>query len=123
MSKKNIISETDASLWAQLTRSITPMNDKHIAPIIPKLPGRITPNYIFKPILDLHGQTIHNAFNKVDQQLHQAHEIGWKRITVITGKSGPISSEFEEWVKARSEIKKIQPKNDRGAWVIWIKKD
>ena len=121
MVKKNNISETDASLWATLTKDCQPLTTKVIPPTQNKLPNKIVPNYIFSPVIDLHGTTVHDAFKKVDQQLHQAHQIGWKRITIITGKSGPISSEFEEWIKHRSEIQKSKSK-DGGSWEIWLKK-
>jgi DNA-nicking Smr family endonuclease len=123
MTNKRSISEADASLWATLTRSVIPLNTlKSLPPPEHKLPRNIIPNYIFEPILDLHGHTVHEAYNHVDRQIHQAHQIGHDKVTIITGKSGPISSEFAEWVKHRSEIKKSKPKNDGGAWDIWIKR-
>ena len=123
MSNKKHISETDASLWAQLTKDVKPLSTtKPIPPPQQKIPKNIVPNYIFEPNLDLHGYTVQDAFNQVDQQLYQAQQIGQDKVTIITGKSGTISSEFSDWIRYRSDVKKAKPKNNGGAWDIWIKR-
>lgn len=86
--------------------------------------GAVTPlRAPYNPVLDLHGVQIHPAYFRVKEHIAEAKIAGHRKLTVITGKSGPINLEFEHWLQDRPDIRKIAVKNGGGAYDIWLKKD
>jgi DNA-nicking Smr family endonuclease len=76
----------------------------------------------FAGTLDLHNLTIKDAHVAALAHVDRAALMGMDRVTVITGKSGPISAEFQHWLQGRSNVRRAVPLNDGGAWEVWLRK-
>lgn len=73
--------------------------------------------------LDLHGLTTQQAYDETNKFLYQAKEAGYKHVTVITGLSGQIRYEFEDWMTQNALVRETKSLNGGGAYkVIFIKK-
>lgn len=77
-------------------------------------------------ILDLHGLTIQQAFNRVNDFLTIHHTIGSRLITIITGKGGKIQDEFPHWCMNFTFVSECEPivdsRGQAGAYLIYLKK-
>lgn len=76
--------------------------------------------------LDLHGYTVHGAYNKLHEWIEEQIACGNKEVVVITGKSGQISSEFTAWVKNITNVKRFQSIKDKkgedgGSYRLFLK--
>lgn len=76
--------------------------------------------------LDLHGMTVSEAHGKVLNFVAEHFESQSENMVVITGKSGQISYEFQEWCKQLRCIRRVEPIIDSrggiGSYRIWLKK-
>ncbi len=83
------------------------------------------PQYLRKR-LDLHGMTVSEAHGKVNNFFLEHLESQTESAVVITGKSGQISHEFQDWCKQIKGIRKVEPIIDSrggiGSYRIWFKK-
>ena len=68
-------------------------------------------------ILDLHGYNLQDAYIETLEFLKDMHKDKVKKVKVITGK-GAIAKEFPFWIERSSYIKKFEPTNDGGCWII-----
>lgn len=82
-----------------------------------------------KTILDLHGQTIQEAFEATNAFIERARRAGLKEITIITGRGTTgkalIKNEFEGWLDnpaVRPHIRGHAWQNRDGAVKISLKK-
>lgn len=79
-----------------------------------------------KKRLDLHGMSLSEAHGHVNNFVADHAEAQTECITVITGKSGQINYEFQEWCKQIKSIRKVEPIIDSrgqiGSYRIWMKK-
>ena len=118
---KRTISDKERQAWRDATKDVEPIDRSTLEPpTLAKM--RFKPPEAYDPILDLHHKTVQDAYHSVDHHLSRSNQIGWKRVTVITGRSGPICQEFESWLNGRKDVKKVTPKNGGGAWEIWLRK-
>mgnify|MGYP000017616761 CR=1 FL=1 len=72
--------------------------------------------------LDLHGLTVHNAWQKYRSHTRLCYYNQVKKITVITG-HGIMSTEFTGWVNADPyaiKCERLDP--NTGAWRVYIRK-
>ena len=92
----------DEDLWEEVKKTVKPVKRwakrdlpkrLRVVRIAPKTP---------KTILDLHGLTIQEAFEKSKKFIGKARRIGLKEITIITGRGTTgkalIKNEFEGWL-------------------------
>lgn len=70
-------------------------------------------------IYDLHGLSVHNAWQHVMDIIDDCHRDNIKKIKIITGK-GKISEEFEHWIDSHPCVRQIEPAKDRGSYIVWI---
>lgn len=103
----------DLTLWKRIKDSVASAQSIYCAPLR-------TP---FSTVLDLHGMQIHPAYQRVLEHVTEAKRLGYRKVTVITGKSGPINIEFIHWLQDRPDIQRITAKNGGGAYDVWLKKD
>ena len=75
----------------------------------------------WNPILDLHGYSIHEAYNKTKEHLAHSISLHHKKATIITGKSGIIKQEFVFWIEPYRSNFKIISRNSGGSWLFKAK--
>ena len=119
----------DEQLWEEVKKTVKPVKRrvKRDAPKrlrvvrgAPKAP---------KTILDLHGQTVQEAFKSTNKFVQKARRAGLKEITIITGRGTTgkalIKNEFLGWLenpKLSPHIRQHQWQNRGGAIKIALKK-
>lgn len=103
----------DLHIWKRVRDSVTSDQPIYCAPL--RAP--------FSTVLDLHGMQIHPAYQRVLEHVVEAKRLGHRKLTVITGRSGPINTEFVHWLQDRPDISRIVAKNGGGAYDVWLKKD
>lgn len=120
---------SDLKLWDDLKETI--LNKKNCPPKdIPKRLQVVRPEVKELPyMLDLHGQTVQDAFDKTLLFLAQHHRAGHREVLIITGKGtmgeGLIKKEFDGWMnhdKVQKYICSYQWQNRGGAVKIKLKK-
>jgi DNA-nicking Smr family endonuclease len=123
--KMRKLTDNEKNLWSQLTKDVTPLAKGSVSPIqgIVRLPAAHALRIEFSPCVDLHGVTIHEAYQVVKDHINEGIQNGYRHLTVITGKSGQINLELPKWLNSDSRIRSIAPKNGGGAWNIWLKKN
>jgi len=119
----------DEELWEEVKKTVKPVKRK----IKRDLPKRLrvvrgapkTP----KKILDLHGLTVQEAFERSQKFIARARKSGLKEITIITGRGTTgkalIKNEFSGWLensKLKPHILQHQWQNRGGAIKINLKK-
>lgn len=67
-----------------------------------------------KPVVDLHGLHIHDAYHRVRHEVDTTHH---NELLIITGKSGKINYEFPEWCVQWNRVKAVIPQNG-GAYLL-----
>lgn len=119
------LTSDELSLWQAAMSGVKPLNGRPVSPTVSLNPVRVPkPSHVpFSPVIDLHGLTIQAAYHAVQDHIDQAIELGWRRLTVITGKSGTINVELPRWVGKRHEVRSVKSMNGGGAYEIWLKKD
>jgi DNA-nicking Smr family endonuclease len=75
----------------------------------------------FCRIIDLHGYTVALAHSLVNEYLKEAKRLSVKKVTVVTGKSGQIRREFEEWMRLNPNVTNATPKNGGGAYLVTLR--
>jgi len=77
--------------------------------------------------LDLHGMTVSEAHGKVNDFVADHNEAQTEHVVIITGKSGQIAHEFQDWCKQIRCIRRVEPIVDSrggvGSYRIWLKKN
>ncbi len=71
---------------------------------------------------DLHGYSVNNAYIFLKETIPVVHNKKVKEILIITGASGIIKKEFNDWVKLeifKKYIKKIEQKNS-GSFLVFL---
>ena len=118
------LSEEERRIWEQITSGITPLMNSSVlpseGPVGPKVIARYPSAY--DPRLDLHGMKIQEAYHAVMNHLDQGYREGFKKITVISGRSGQINQEIVRWLENNSHVRSINSLRGGGAWEICLKK-
>ena len=70
-------------------------------------------------VLDLHGYTLQDAYAETMEFLKDMHSDKEKKVKVITGKA-EIGREFPMWIEQIDYIKKYEPTDDGGCWIITL---
>lgn len=124
----------DESLWQELASTVKPLSKKKKGESIKaSLPPRLHVRRAQAPMitysLDLHGFTLEMAYNALKRFIYLHHNIGSKKVTIITGRGllspGAIKSEIELWLDTpafQDTIKCYVWKNGGGAMDLELKK-
>lgn len=76
--------------------------------------------------IDLHGMSVSEAHGKINNFFAEHIEAGTENIVVITGKSGQIAHEFQDWCKQIKAVRKVEPLIDSrggiGSYRIWFRR-
>lgn len=107
----------DRRVWRYVCRKVTPMGQHERIRTAPPLRRNHS-----EPLLDLHNLTVRDAHTAALRHLDQAASMGFDHVTIVTGKSGPISTEFPHWLHSRQDVRKTVCLNDGGAWQVWLKR-
>ena len=119
----------DEQLWEEVKKGVEPVK-RRVKRDLPKrlcvVRGAPKPQ---KTILDLHGQTVQEAFETSQKFIGRARRAGLKEITIITGRGTTgkalIKNEFEGWLEnpaISSHVRNHQWQNRGGAIKITLKK-
>ena len=119
----------DEQLWEEVKKTVKPVK-RRVKRDLPKrlrvVRGAPKPQ---KTILDLHGQTVQEAFESTNAFIKRAHRAGLKEITIITGRGTTgkalIKNEFLGWLENPTlspHIRTHQWQNRGGAIKISLKK-
>ena len=119
----------DEHLWAEVKKTVKPVKRRAKRDLPKRLRvvrGAPKPR---QTILDLHGQTVQEAFESTNKFIQKARRAGLKEITIITGRGTTgkalIKNEFEGWLenpKLKPHIRTHQWQNKGGAVKINLKK-
>lgn len=105
----------DAHLWAHVRRTVTPLGQPCPAPrAVRPLPA---PRYD----VDLHGDSVHGAYERVRDTVSRARHAGRGEIVVVTGRSGSIRVEFPDWAALNPEVRGCEPMNGGGAYRVRLR--
>ena len=119
----------DEHLWQALKASLLPI--KRVVKLDPPKRLRVVRSAVppFRSVLDLHGQTVQEAFDKTIRFLQRARRQGLKEVTVITGRGTTgkalIKNEFEGWLNhphLKNHIRTYTWQSKGGAVKISLKK-
>ena len=115
----NKLSTSDQLLWNSYTSWLFSTNSY----VIHRRSTKIIPD---KTVLDLHGYTIQDAFDKTIEFLNNHRKNKTKKVIIICGKSGQISKELKYWCLRLSFVRDISPNIDNsngvGSYTITFSK-
>lgn len=125
---KKHLNTDDINLWNEVKNKVTPIKKN----IVKELPFYHISIEYPKPlvyILDLHGYTIQEAYDKLKIFINKHKEHKSKYIIVITGKGritkeGAIHKEIKDWLLTKEFKEKIKSSewiNGNGALKIFLK--
>lgn len=118
------LSEDEKRLWGQVISGVNPLVGRPLSPVEPLRAPLVQPTTPlgYNPRLDLHGLRVQEAFEEVQQHIDQGRRLGYKKLTIISGRSGQINQEITHWLENSRYIRSIKPLRGGGAWEIWLKK-
>lgn len=106
--------ETDDILWKLYTNGIIQLHNKYNSISKKPKPKPVTEiNYT----LDLHHYTVNQAYLMFMDFIDEHKRLNTKQVMVITGKSGIIKNEFENWCLGM-KIKKIILRANGGSYYL-----
>ena len=119
----------DENLWEEIKSSVKPVK-RRVKRDIPKrlrvVRGTIKPQ---RTLLDLHGQTVQQAFESTNAFITRSRSSNLKEIIIVTGRGTTgralIKNEFEGWLNnpnIMSHIQGYQWQNRGGAVKIKLRK-
>lgn len=113
----------DQALWEQVTRDVTPLGKGSKKPCegLPRIKVPEPRTSPFDPRMDLHGATIHNAYGMVQEHIYQGSQRGYKKLLIITGRSGQINQELPRWLEKNNLVRSVKQLANGGSWEIAIK--
>ncbi len=114
------LTDSEKQLWSKITEDVSKIDQPKIVsvPTVSLSPIR---SKSFTPVLDLHGLTLHDAYNR--SVSHIANAAGkYRYVVIITGLSGQIREEFPKWFSNHALVRSINSLRGGGAWEVWLKK-
>lgn len=117
------LSEKDKQLWQAFTKSVQPLHCAQVTPAPQPLQRArdVKPRPTPSTLLDLHGETLasaHAAALAHVDPLHAHH----KRVTIITGKSGEMSTHMPKWLEHLPHVRQVDTLPGGGAFKVWLRK-
>lgn len=118
------LTQADRDVWSRATKDVTPLGQARVGPTAgDHFTMVVSPRALpYHPTLDLHGLTVQEAFLVVRDHIENGALLGYKVLTIISGKSGQINIEMPRWADRISAVRSITPKNGGGAWEVCLKK-
>jgi len=118
------LSSDEQDLWSRVTQDVAPLGESSAVPVdgAPYFKVPVVRNAVFHPKIDLHGLTIQEAYSTVLDHIANGALLGYKRLTIVSGKSGQINIELPKWAERHSAVRSVEPFNGGGAWEICLKK-
>lgn len=114
------LSDQDRELWRLSMKDVKPLDQTPLATLsAPQKPTVAQPQ---KPpgTWDLHGLTLSEAYQLTLREVQQA-PASWRYQTFITGKSGRMNQEFSHWLSNNSNVRRIEPLGNGGAYRVWFR--
>lgn len=112
------LTEQDRQVWESYINNVLSRPEEPLIPL--KEPSSTSRR------LDLHGMTVGHAHGRVNDFIADHYDAGTESAVIITGKSGQISHEFQDWCKQHKCIRRVEPIVDSrggvGSYRIWFKK-
>lgn len=112
------LTDQDRKDWESYIDNVLSKPEQSIVPLK-------EPNPIHRR-LDLHGMTVGHAHGRVNDFISEHQEAGTESAVVITGKSGQIAYEFQDWCKQHKCVRRVEPLIDSrggtGSYRIWFKR-
>ena len=119
----------DEELWEEVKKTVKPVKRKAKRDLPKRLRVVRTPSKLPQTVLDLHGLTVQEAFERSHKFIRQARKTGLKTVTIITGRGTTgkalIKNEFEGWLgnpQISPHIRTHRWQNRGGAIKIALKK-
>lgn len=75
----------------------------------------------YDPRVDLHGVTVHEAYGMVNEHIYQGVQNGYKRLMIITGRSGQINQELPRWLEKNPRVRSVKQMPNGGSWEVTVK--
>lgn len=118
------LTPAEQAIWSQVTKGIKPLGESgaNVSLDDQYFKVSVNPAPTFHPTIDLHGLIIQDAFEAVQQHIETGRRLGYKKLTVITGRSGQINLEMPRWFADHPLVRSINSLRGGGAWEIWLKK-
>lgn len=105
----------DARLWAHVRRGVIPLGEP--------CPGERPLDAVRPPGgIDLHGDTVQRAYERVRETVAEARAAGRRELVVVTGRSGRINAEFPVWAARDPDVRALEPLRGGGAYRIRLRK-
>lgn len=113
----------ERDLWSRVTKGIRPLDQAPVTPSegLPHIRVSEPRNLNYSPRMDLHGVTVHDAFGMVQDHIYQGVQNGYKRLTIITGRSGQINQELPRWLERNPRVRSVTQLPNGGSWEVMIK--
>lgn len=73
-------------------------------------------------ILDCHGLTVQESYEKIISFIDKHYDEKTRKITIITGKSGQIKVEFPLWMSLNKKVRCHTILNNGGSWYVYLNK-
>lgn len=118
----------DIKLWENIKKTVRPLAKRQVVEYLYFHNIKVQPGTIIPYTLDLHGYTIQEAYDKLQEFVIQHIENKTKYITVITGKGSPnkeslIHKEIKNWLDNiffKNYVKSFEWINGNGALRIYL---
>ena len=70
---------------------------------------------------DCHDLSINECYNQLMEFIESHYQYGSKKLTIVTGKSGSIRREFEEWMRNNEFVRYFKLKQNKGSWDVYLR--
>ena len=117
------LTPSEQDLWGRATQDVTPLGQAPVR-VSEGLPSvRVSePRAIeYDPRMDLHAVTVHEAFGRVQEHIYQGVQNGYKRLMIITGRSGQINQEMPRWLERNPRVRSVKQMPNGGSWEVTTK--
>lgn len=71
--------------------------------------------------LDCHGLVVNECYNRVMEFIESHYRLGTKKLTIVTGRSGRIKKEFEDWMRNNKFVRYFKLKQNKGSWEVYLR--
>lgn len=118
------LNKADRDIWSRATKDVNPLGQPRVGPVGGHQFAKVAePRAVeYHPAVDLHGLTIQEAYLVVRDHIENGALLGYKRLTIVSGKSGQINQELPRWAGQISAVRSVTPMNGGGAWEICLKR-
>lgn len=117
------LTAAERELWARVCQGTRVLGEASVSPTEGQYSMRVSePRTVdYDPRMDLHGVTVHEAFALVQEHVYQGYQQGYKRLTIITGRSGQINQELPRWLERNPRVRSVTQMPNGGSWEVLIK--